>query len=219
MEQNRKQWNQRQKALRQSLQGSQDHAEAIELFLVQHAMVHSTEMSPSEVHSFEEEVWRGIDEQAIRRVHRSSGHSIAWHIWHIARIEDATMNLLVAGGSQLLDENRWFERLKVSACDTGNAMGRQEIANLSTAIDIEVLRAYRQTVGRRTREIVTGLRPEELHRRVEPSRLQRVMDEGAVVEQARGLVDYWGRRTIAGLLLMPPTRHNFVHLNQALRIK
>lgn len=33
--------------------------------------------------------------------------------------------------------------------------------------------------------------------------------------QARFVTDYWSRRTIAGLLLMPATRHNFVHLNEA----
>ena len=44
-------------------------------------------------------------------------------------------------------------------------------------------------------------------------------DEGAVVEGARGLLDYWGGLTIAGLLLMPPTRHNFVHLNEAWMLK
>ena len=36
---------------------------------------------------------------------------------------------------------------------------------------------------------------------------------------AREIVDYWGGLTIAGLVLMPPTRHNFVHLNEALRIR
>jgi hypothetical protein len=45
------------------------------------------------------------------------------------------------------------------------------------------------------------------------------MDEEAVVEAARGVVDYWGRLNIAGLLLMPPTRHCFVHLNESLRLK
>jgi hypothetical protein len=29
----------------------------------------------------------------------------------------------------------------------------------------------------------------------------------------------WSKRTVAGLLPMPPTRHNFLHLNEALRIK
>jgi hypothetical protein len=66
---------------------------------------------------------------------------------------------------------------------------------------------------------VKQLRPEELKLKVEPARLERVMVEGAVEEAARGLIDTWGNRTIAGLLLMPPTRHNFVHLNEAARLK
>jgi hypothetical protein len=64
-----------------------------------------------------------------------------------------------------------------------------------------------------------GLPPEAINHKVDPRRLQRLMDEGAVVEAARGLIDYWGGLSIAGLLLMPPTRHNFVHLNEALRVK
>jgi len=58
-----------------------------------------------------------------------------------------------------------------------------------------------------------------LKQKVDPIRLQQALDEGAVVEAARGIVDYWSRRTIAGLLLMPATRHSLVHLNEALRLK
>ena len=42
--------------------------------------------------------------------------------------------------------------------------------------------------------------------------------EGAVVEEARWLTDYWGKKTFSGLLLMPATRHNLVHLNESMRI-
>ena len=90
---------------------------------------------------------------------------------------------------------------------------------LSATIDIEALRAYRMAVGRRTREMVQQLEAEALKQKVDPMRLQQETDEGAVVKAARGIVDYWGRRNIAGLLLMPATRHNLVHLNEALRLK
>jgi hypothetical protein len=45
------------------------------------------------------------------------------------------------------------------------------------------------------------------------------MDVGAVLEDAYGLIKYWGNRNIAGLLLMPPTRHCLVHHNEALQLK
>jgi hypothetical protein len=137
----------------------------------------------------------------------------------MARCEDITMNLLVAGSPQILHRDNWLEQMRITAQDTGNAMSWEEIAQFSAAIDIGALRAYRVAVGRRTREIVKQLGPEELKQKVDPARLQRVRDEGAVVEAARGIADYWGRRTVAGLLLMPATRHNIVHLNEALRIK
>lgn len=37
--------------------------------------------------------------------------------------------------------------------------------------------------------------------------------------EADEIIAYWGGRTLAGLLLMPPTRHNFLHLSEALRIR
>jgi hypothetical protein len=129
------------------------------------------------------------------------------------------MNILVATNPQILDGNNWLERMKISVRNTGNAMDEAGVAKLSARINIEALRSYRLAVGRRTREIVRQLQPEDLKQKVDPSRLQQVMDEGAVVEAAQGLIDYWGRRNIAGLLLMPATRHNFIHLNEALRIK
>ena len=98
-------------------------------------------------------------------------------------------------------------------------MNQEEVARLSAQVDIEALRAYRIAVGRRTREIINQLKPGEGKQKIEPSRLQQLKDAGAVLDEAEWLIRYWGRLNKAGLLLMPPTRHNFVHLNEAIRLK
>ncbi len=219
MESHRKLCLKQQTELRRIMMSSSQHRKAIELFLKQHAMLHSAKMAQTEPWSFEDEVLNDMIEGQIRRIPKNCDHSVAWNIWHIARIEDVTMNLLVDGSPQILQRDNWLERISVSARDTGNAMNRDEIATLSATIDIEALRAYRLAVGRRTHEIVKGLRPEELKQKVQPSRLQQVMDKGALVEAAAGIKEYWGRRNIAGLLMMPATRHSLVHLNQALSLK
>ena len=208
-----------QTELRKKLLKVDHYDEAMELFMSQHAMLHSTRMAQSGSWSLSDYVFSDITEERIRRIPRSSEHSIAWNIWHIARIEDVAMNMLVAGSPQILNQEQWFERMKTIARDTGNAMGEEGVADLSEKIDIEQLRAYRNAVGRRTRDIVKNLQPEELKQKVDSSRLEQVMDEGAVVEAACGLIDYWSKRNIAGLLLMPATRHNLVHLNECLRLK
>jgi len=195
------------------------HDKAIQLFLNQHAMLHSKKIAQTELWSFEDEILNDMPEAQIRRIPQGREHSVAWLIWHIARCEDITMNLLVAGTPQTLQKGGWRRRMKITICDTGNAMDHASLADFSKTIDIEALRNYRLAVGRRTREIVKQLVPADLKRKVESARMQQVMNEGAVVEAARGIADYWSKRNVAGLLLMPASRHNLIHLNEALRLK
>ena len=154
-----------------------------------------------------------------KRIPAEGGHSIAWELWHIARIEDVAMNILVAGEEQVFIRYGWQSRLVISFQDTGNAMTPHDVAKLSAEIDFPSLRAYRMAVGRQTQVIVQGLTGPELRERVAANRLESVLDVGAVVPQAQEVIDYWSKRTIAGLLLMPATRHNLVHLNEVARLK
>jgi hypothetical protein len=209
----------RQTELRRIMMSSNQHDKAIQLFMSQHAMLHSQKMAQTESWSFEDEILNDMPEEQIRRIPRGSDHSIAWLIWHIARCEDITMNLLVASTPQILHRYDWLKQMKVTVCDTGNAMDYTAMTNFSNAIKIAALRNYRLAVGRRTREIVKQLQPADLKQKVESSRMQQVMNEGAVVEAARGIATYWSKRNVAGLLLMPATRHNLIHLNEALQLK
>jgi hypothetical protein len=214
----RKSLNRQQTELRRIMLGFDQHDKAIRLFLRQHAMLHSAKVAQTGSGSFEDRILNDMAEEQVRRIPRNCEHSVAWCIWHMARIEDVVLNLLVAGSPEILLQEDWLGRMRTTLRHTGNAMDGEDVAKLSATIDIEALRAYRVAVGRRTREIVQQLEPEALKQRVDPRRLQQVMDEGAVVEAARGIVDYWGRRNVAGLLLMPATRHNLIHLNEALRL-
>ena len=219
MDSAQKNWNKQQTEFREILLGFNQHDHAIKLFLHQHAALHSARMAKSDDWSFEDEILADIQEEQIRRIPPNSEHSVAWTIWHIARIEDTAMNILVAGGPQILFSEEWFDKLEIDARDTGNAMSDEGVTALSSSVNIEMLKSYRMAVGRRTRDVVKQLNSSDLSHKVEPARLQQVLDEGAVVAEAQGLIDYWSKRNVAGLLLMPATRHNFVHLNEALKIK
>ena len=76
-------------------------------------------------------------------------------------------------------------------------------------------------MGRNTREIIKTFEPLDLKRKMEANRLQRILDEGAVlnVEGANWLIDFWGRKNVAGILLMPVTRHHIVHINESIKLK
>lgn len=215
----RKEWNQNQKLFRPLLKDPNQHQAAIQLFLDQHAVLHSSKITPDAPWSYEDILLDDLAEDDFRRLLPKQEHTIAWHIWHIARIEDITMHMLIAGEDQLFEADHWQPKLKTKARDTGNTMNQAEIESLSQEIDLLALRAYRQAVGQATRRIVPAIPPEMLHTKVEPARLQNVLEVGAVLPEAIGLIEYWGNRTLAGLLGMPPTRHMIVHLNQAYTLK
>jgi hypothetical protein len=219
MDARRKSWNQQQQTLRQSLATREDFPRAIEIFLNQHAMLHAADVSLMGLWSFEDEILDGLDVEQMRIIPGKCVHSIAWVIWHITRIEDATMNLLVGGIQQVLLGEDWLERMEIPLRDTGNGMDATGAAALSAAINVPVLLEYRQSVGRRTRAIVKNLQLQELQQKVDPARLGQMTTQGVVSAQAGELLEYWARLSISGLLLMPPTRHAFVHWNEAVRIK
>ncbi len=138
----------------------------------------------------------------------------------MTRIEDITSNILIADDSQVLN-NEWSRKLNSEILDTGNAMTVKEIEDFSNRVDMRELRSYRIGVGRRTQIIIEQLKSDDLKRRMTSKQLKRIVSEGGVldVEGSRWLIDFWGRKTVSGILLMPITRHQIVHLNDSLKIK
>lgn len=208
-----------QTRLREIMTSYDQHEAAMQLFMAQHAALHSAKATPPKTDSLEDLVLDDLTEAQWRRIPKGGEHSIAWAIWHIARIEDMTMNILVADAQQIFREENWLEKLNIDLPDSGNAMSEAAVADLSASIDTEALRTYRVSVGRRTRVITADLRVEDLKEKTRPERLQRIRDEAAVVSEAEEVIQYWSKRTIAGLLLMPATRHNLVHLNECMKLK
>jgi hypothetical protein len=80
---------------------------------------------------------------------------------------------------------------------------------------------YRTEVGKKSQQIIKSLTYTSLKQKIKPSGLKAIIDQGAVldVDGANWLIDFWAKKNIAGILLMPATRHNMVHINQSKRIK
>ncbi|MDF1513695.1 MAG: DinB family protein [Anaerolineae bacterium] len=192
-----REWNARQKVLRHDLEKGHHHQKTIELFLEQHAMVHDSAMVASDFASFSDDIWKDIREQEISRIPRSEDYSIVWVIWHMARIEDMTMNILVAGTPLISENSDWLIKVRSPVIDTGNGMDHDAVNHLSRCVDIDALRQYRYAVGRRTREIVSELTADDVKKKVDPARIQQVVDQKLVVPEAMAIVEYWSKRTIA----------------------
>ena len=79
--------------------------EARKLFLDLHGKLHSAEVSGGEIGAVDG-LTADLTELEYHIMPTSRDETIAWSIWHIARIEDLTMGILAAGGRQVFDEER-----------------------------------------------------------------------------------------------------------------
>lgn len=216
-----KPWNNEIKQLREIILKPDKIEKSKIMSLSLHSMVHSSIMSGIDKKTFEDELWKGLDEYTFRTAKNEKGRTIAYGIWHSTRIEDITMNLLVAGDEQIFNRGVWRKRINSKIIDTGNAMSENEIMEFSKHINMQELRNYRIEVGRGTQDIIKNLSFDDMKRKFDKYRLQRILDEGAVldVEASNWLIDFWGRKNVSGIILMPITRHHVVHINESLNAK
>lgn len=218
----RKLWNENHKKLTNMILKPTYHQSAIDLVLNQHRLLHSSRMRNSSVATLEDELLRDLSEETFRKypiTAPDTQNSIAWHLWHITRIEDMTMNVLVNNEQQVFISGDWYEQLNVKYPHSGNDMTEDEVADLSTHIHIPSLLDYRKEVGKKTQEIVSSLQPGEFRQKVASVRIKELEEQCAVKKESSWLLEYWGNKTIAGLILMPATRHIYLHLNKSIRIK
>ncbi len=146
-------------------------------------------------------------------------NSIAWLIWHIARCEDVVTNTIRAGHPQVLDEGTWPEQLRVQRRDIGAEMTPREVRELSAVIDIPSLRAYRVAVGRSTQAWIRSLSATGLDNVIPEEGVRDALTQGALIDKARPIGDFWLRRPKPWFLYWEIIGHNFIHLGQALWVR
>ncbi|MCL2671748.1 MAG: DinB family protein [Clostridiales bacterium] len=195
------------------------HDAAMALFLDTHAQLHRGAVSGGAYNEVDT-LFADLQPSDWSIMPTPKDETIAWTVWHIARIEDMTVNMLAAQGEQLFNEE-WQTRMSTSVTDTGNAMRDDEIIRFSESVKHSELLLYRDAVGKQTRAVVSNLTTADMKRPVNPADIERIRRAGGVTEHpdSRWLLDYWGGKTVAGLLLMPPTRHLILHLNDCAKWK
>ncbi len=192
---------------------------ARQLFLGLHACLHLSVVSSSQPNEVDA-IFGDMRPLEFRMMPSAKSQTIAWVLWHIARIEDMTMGILVNNGDQIFD-GTWKEKIHSPITDTGNALTRDEVIHLGNELAIDALMAYRNAVGKQTRKIILQLDAAEMKRKVTRNDLDKIRVEGGVTDHANSawLLDFWGGKDVAGLLLMPPTRHVMLHLNECSKWK
>ena len=188
-------------------------------FLDQHARAHAASMSGAPERLISDALLDGLDEEQLRRRPAPRLNAIAWLLWHMARSEDVTVNVLLGDGRQVLDEGGWAARLGLSERAMGTGMSDAETEAVAARIDIAGLLAYRDAVGRRTRAVVGALPADSLAEPVAPEKLLAVEAFSDVADGARRVRGYWQGRDKLFVLTTAIATHHYLHLGEAQCVK
>lgn len=177
--------------------------DAIEMFLLRHERIHG-------------HVARALDDLTDDQARGSllpRTNPIAWLLWHIARTEDAAVSRYVCDAPQLLDDD-WLARLNVERRDVGTGMTPDEVADISTRVELGTLMEYWDALATRTPHLVAPLRPSDLDQVVEPAWLHEVVNETVSISAASRFEQFCRGTTRGQFLVWLPLTHNAEHVGQ-----
>ena len=188
-----------------------------DLFLDQHAAVHSATVGGNTM-SAAERTFAGLTDEQMRVRPREDLNSLAWLMWHIARAEDILVNIVVSGRSQVCDAT-WRQQLGITRPDFGIGMTSSEVTDLTRQIDLGALRAYRDAVGLRTREVVGSFKPQDWEGSVTVEAVELAAKEGAFGVRTEAIMKAFPGRPRATMLSGIALFHSAGHMGEAATVR
>lgn len=140
----------------------------------------------------------GLDTDALTWRPDLQSNTIAWLLWHLARIQDDHI-ADIAGGEQVWTTDGWAERfgLEAGSLDHGYGHSPEQVAAIRPA-DASVLTSYLDRVAGQTLDYLKTVDADELDRVVDTS---------------------WDPPVTAGVRLNSVIGDNFQHVGQAAYVR
>src|SRR5262245_18869992 len=192
----------------------------VSFFVVQHRQLHADGGGP--VASYSDRVFGGLTDDQMRARPGAGVNSLVWLLWHMARVEDVAVNLVVSDGREVLDD-QWAHRMDIGWRTLGTGMAESDVTDLTKRADVGAVRAYRAAVAERTREVVRAMPPAAWEEIVGLADTSRAAAAGAYAPNTawRDGVGYpsWQGHSRAAQLAGSALRHNALHLGEAVTVR
>lgn len=156
-------------------------------------------------------------EQFTARPDRTS-NSIAWLMWHLARVEDVTINTLVRGIEQVLTRENWQNRLGFADHRVGTGFQDAEVEEFNRTINVDALAAYWNAVRTATAAWLADVPLEAFE--VVPDLDARLSSVPEIVTgEGRWLLDFWRGRPATYFVMFSVINHGYMHLGEMMAIR
>jgi hypothetical protein len=146
--------------------------------------------------------------------------TIAYSLWHIFRIEDIVIQSLIKKEDQIFFLKDYEKHINTPIISTGNELIKTEIIEFSKVLNLDALYNYINEVKENTDHFLKHLTFKDLKIKMRPEDKDHLEALNVVNQHERShwLIDYWCKKDIKGLILMPLSRHWIMHVEASLRI-
>jgi hypothetical protein len=210
-------WNKNQKNLMIYLSNEKSFIDGKNLLMEMHNSIHDKIVYKGSEETIYDQLWINLKEETCKIISNKET-SILWNIWHITRIEDIVSNILI-GNNETIFNKEIQKKMNIKIKDTGNVMSYSEIEMFNKNISIKELLKYRNNVGKSTKKIIEKIKYVDIKRKIDKSQLEKIKQNNGIVNESMWLLDFWGKKNILGLIMMPITRHQIIHINDCFKIK
>jgi len=111
---------------------------------------------------------RGLDSRGLTFRPDDDANTLAWLVWHAARVQDAQV-ADVAGIGQVWVVQGWAQRFGLPFASSATGYGQSSDDVAAVDAPVELLLGYYDAVARQTSGFLDGLRPEDLDEVVDES--------------------------------------------------
>lgn len=159
-------------------------------------------------------VWADVPEDLMRQRPHPRVNSIAWNLWHMARVEDAGLNRFVADRPQVFEDG-WMDKMNLPWRHHGSEMTFPEVDELNQRIDLAALHDYANAVRYRTLEVVETLNLDNLAEIVPTDHIRHILvNEGLAHSNPEGFIQTYTGWTKGKCLMNFCLTHPYQHVGE-----
>lgn len=144
--------------------------------------------------------------------------SVAFSLWHIFRIEDIVLHTMIKNDKENFFLGDYKQRISSPIITTANELDGLQIKEFSEKLNIDELFNYIQEVKNSSDDYFSNLKYCEIKRKMTEVEKEDVRELAVVSKNQDWLVEYWGGKTVRGLIQMPFSRHWIMHIDACNRI-
>lgn len=159
---------------------------------------------------FDQSIKNVLSYEEMKQRSDDKGNSIAWLMWHLARIEDQTVHTFIQGKPQILVSGGWQERIEIEGAATGLGFGDEEVAEVTRAMNVEAVDDYWKAAQKASYEWLRSISREDLE--FVPDLDARRAESEAPNEP--GNWDLWRGRTAGFIFSGTVISHGYIHIGQ-----